>query len=438
MSRMFEELTGKKILILGFGIEGQSTYKLLRSIFPQRELAIADQKTLKGSELFKKDKNFGLHLGKGYLDSLGKYDVVIKSPGVPHKLSQIKKAKQKGVEFTSQTRLFFDNYQGMVIGVTGTKGKSTTASLIYAILKKAGKNTVLLGNIGSPPLDALEKSGKDTVFVFEMSSHQLADLKKSPHIAVLLNIYKEHMDFYENFSDYLSAKKNIVRYQKRSDFAVINKDYETPKSFSKITKAKVIFFSGKSLEEKYKKNLLLRGEHNFENVSAAVSVAKILGIKDRMTLDILSTFKGLEHRLELSGEVGGVGYYNDSLATVPESCLAAVKSFDAPLTLILGGFDRGVEFAELGQELSKRKNLKTVLLIGQTKQKMKKALLNGGFEGELIDMGKKGMSEVVKKAYKSTSKGGVVLLSPAAASFDMFKDYKDRGDQFKKAAQSLK
>jgi len=346
-------------------------------------------------------------------------------------------AEKSGIKITSAVKIFFEECPGKIIAVTGTKGKGTTSTLIYEILKADGRDVYLSGNIGKPYLELLPKLTKDSFVIMEMSSFQLIDLDRSPNIAVVLNITSDHMDWHKNQEEYIDAKKNIVRYQLASDFAVINENYDLPKSFAKETKAKVVWFSKKTLDPKYKEKLLLRGEHNLENISAAVSVAKVLGINEDFILQTVRNFKGLEHRLELVTEVEGRTFYNDSFATGPQPTIAAINSFTEPETLILGGSDKGLDFSELGSVVSNKQNVKNIILIGQIREVIAKTFKGSPFKGKIYDLGFSSMKEIVDKAFEITEKGGVVILSPAAASFDMFKNYKDRGNQFKKAVQSL-
>ncbi len=290
-----------------------------------------------------------------------------------------------------------------------------------------------MGNIGKPYLELLPKLKKDSLVVMELSSFQLIDMTKSPSIAVVLNITLDHMDWHKNKEEYVESKKNIVSHQNPDDFAILNEEYETPKNFAKITKGKIIYFSKACLEGKYKQNLLLRGEHNLENIAAAVAVAKIVGVKEDIVLKTVRSFKGLEHRLELVGTVNGVTFYNDSFATGPQPTIAAIKSFTEPETVILGGSDKGLDYGQLRDELEERDNVKNLLLIGNTGEK-----IGSGIKGKnIVNLGKTSMDRIVEEAYRVCPKGGVVILSPASASFDMFKNYKDRGAQFKEAVLKL-
>ena len=408
----------KKLAILGYGLEGQDAERYFKGL---------------GDETTVLDKKFN----ENYLDNLKKFDVVIRSPGVYRYLPKIVRAEKEGVEITSSLKIFFDNCPAKIIGVTGTKGKGTTSTLIYEILKNSGKDVYLVGNIGKPYLELLPKLTKDSFVVMELSSFQLIDLTKSPYIAIVLNITLDHMDWHKDKDEYINAKKNIVKYQTKNDFAVVNSEYEVSKSFLELTKGKVILFSKSKLENKYKARLLVRGEHNLENVAAAVSVAKILKIKEDIILKTVQGFKGLEHRLELVKEVGGVAFYNDSFATGPQPTIAAIKSFTEPETLILGGSDKGLSYNDLGKEITTNKQVKKVIIIGQVGPLIIRSLNKAGFRGSIINLKQKSMIKIVENAYRNTLAGGVVILSPAAASFDMFKDYKDRGNQFKKAVQNL-
>lgn len=405
----------KNIAILGAGVEGLDAEKFLKE--RGAKVSVLDQKT---------DIN--------YLKNLDKYDIIVRSPGVYPLKKEIVDAKKHGVRITTPTHIFFDEFDGQIIGVTGTKGKGTTSSLIYNILKEAKFDVYLGGNIGTPVLSLLPKLNSSSFVVMEMSSFQLMDLPVSPDIAVVLNITEDHMDWHKDKKEYLEAKMNIVKFQSVSNWAVINKDYKTSKSFAQNTKANVIYFNKKTLTEENKKGLKLRGEHNLENIAAAVAVAKILNIKKEIIKKVIHGFKGLEHRLEFVSEVRGVKFYNDSFATGPQPTIAAIKSFDEDITLILGGSEKGLKYGDLRDEIEKQKNVKNIITIGEIGDSIIKGIKNKN----IIRLGKTSMIRIIESAVKITKPGGVVILSPAAASFDMFKNYKDRGQQFKKAVLSLK
>lgn len=409
------EYKSKKVAIIGAGIEGLDAKKFLE--IQGAQVNVLDQKD-----------------GSNYLDELDKYEIIVRSPGVYPLKTELIEAKNKGILITSPTNIFLDEFKGKTIGVTGTKGKGTTSTLIYEILKSAGKDAYLGGNIGKPLLELLPKLNNNSIVVMEMSSFQLMDLQKSPNISVVLNITSDHMDWHKDLNEYIDAKKNIVRHQTKDDWAIINSEYKNSKDFAAETNAHVVFYSNEDLGDVYKTDLTLRGEHNFENIAAAVSVAKVLEIDESLIVNTVKSFKGLEHRLEFVGEVDEIKFYNDSFATGPQPTIAAIKSFSEDETLILGGSDKGLDYSDLGNIINKTKNVKNIILIGQIREKIKEHIK----DKNIIDMGESSMDEIVKKAFSVTGHGGVVVLTPAAASFDMFKDYKDRGNQFKMAVKNLK
>lgn len=403
---------GKKVAIIGYGIEGKDAEKFLKD--KGSIITILDQKN-----------------NPNYLSNLDKYDLIVRSPGVyPFK------SEFKNLNVTTPTKIFFEEFKGKLIGVTGTKGKGTTSTLIYEILKNAGSDVYLGGNIGSPLLGLLSKINENSIVVMEISSFQLIDLDRSPNIAVILNITSDHMDWHKNQDEYISAKQNIVKFQKSSDWTVINNEYEVSRSFAKKSKGNVIFFNKNKLENVFKRDLILRGEHNLENIAAAVSVAKILNIDEKIVEKIVKKFKGLEHRLEFVREIKGIKFYNDSFATGPQPTIAAIKSFMEDETLILGGSDKGLDYEELGEVINNSKNVKNIILIGTTGPKIENCL-DKNLAFRIYDLEFASIKEIVSKAYELSKSGSVVVLSPASASFDMFLDYKDRGNQFKEAVKAL-
>jgi UDP-N-acetylmuramoylalanine--D-glutamate ligase len=443
-------LKGKKVAVLGLGMEGKELVRYLQSrgakitAFDQRE-----EKDLDFSGINK--YKIQLICGRDYLsEGLLGYDSVYRSAGVYRYTPELTEADRRGIEISSEMKLFFDLCPSRIIGITGTKGKGTTATLIYQILKKSGYDVHLAGNIGITRLQLLPKLRKTSWVVLELSSFQLIDLTKSPHIAVVLNITTDHLDWHKDRREYVEAKANIVRYQRNIDFAVLNWDYEDSRSFAKLTKAKAYYFSkdrkvsgcyvqnekivlntkGKKEEIGNISSLKLRGKHNWENVCAAVCAAHLAGASSSSIKKTALSFRGLEHRLELVGKIRDISFYNDSFSTNSQTTVAAIKSFNEPITLILGGSDKGLNYDKMAGVISKRENIKTIILIGQIGSIIRKALIERGFKGNLISLGKASMKKIVKVAFAETDEGGVVLLSPATASFDMFEDYKDRGKQF--------
>ena len=448
----------KNAAVIGLGFEGRDVVKFLLKV--GAKVTIYDKKQLK--ELDFEDinpKNVNLITGENYLSAgLTKYDIIFRSPGVYRYLPEIVEAEKRGSEISNQVKLFFELFNGKIIGVTGTKGKGTTSTLIYEFLKNSGKDVYISGNIGAGSLlNLLENVNKDCFVVLELSSFQLIDLTKSPHIAVVLNITSDHLDWHKNVEEYVTAKKNIVSHQEKYDFSVINSDYKTPKSFAKYTKSKVYYFSKNKkvkgcfvndgnivLEIDHKKeiigkanDLLLRGEHNWENITAAVCASFHAGANLKAIRKVVFSFKGLEHRLELVGEKLGAKFYNDSFATGPQPTIAAIRSFTEPTTIILGGYDKGLDYDELGKVIAESDHIQGIILIGDLAQKIEKVIKNSGYKNKLANLGKSEMKVIIKKAVEFTPKGGNVLLSPAAASFDMFESYKERGKKFKEIVKSM-
>lgn len=426
---------GKKVAILGLGIEGKSSARWLKK--QGAFVTILDQK---------KEKN--------YLHNLNRFDFVVRSPGV--KLSPLEKRVSKE-KITSQTKIFFDLCPCSIIGVTGTKGKGTTSTLIYEMVKSQGFDAYLGGNIGKPPLDFLNSLSIHSLVVLELSSFQLQDLAKSPHIAVMLMATSEHLDYHKDVYEYIDAKRNILRFQTASDFAVINRDYPVSNESDVYTEGKVykvsreketdngcfvkdkkvwVKFNGSVEEIIDTADIFLPGAHNLENVCAAVMVAKILKVDKKKIVAVLKSFKGLEHRIELVREVGGVKYYDDSFSTIPETAIAAIEAFKNPEILILGGSSKGSDFATLGEKISTANNIKAIIGIGVEWVRIKAELRIKNSELIIIE-GAKDMKTIVAAAAKIAKSGDVVLLSPACASFDMFKNYKDRGEQFKQQVREL-
>lgn len=457
---MNKEIKDKKVVILGLGVEGLSTLKYFST--HGAVVSVRDQK-IEGEidpeilvEAKKHTSNF--IFGSDYLSNLFTYDVICRSPGVRPDLPEISGAIAKGVVLTSNMKTFFDFSPARIIGVTGTKGKGTTTALVGEMLRVAGKKVFVGGNIGNPPLDFLDELGESDWVVLELSSFQLMDMEKSPHVAVVLMTTTEHLDWHQDDIEYRIAKYNIVSHQKYGDYAAINFDYPASRVFADHTKADVIFFSLKKepnpgvfykedkiwsrLNSMYeevieRKEILLPGVHNVENALAAISVASILGVNIENIKEVLRGFKGLEHRLELVREVGGVSFYNDSFSTTPETAIAAIKSFGEGEILILGGSSKKSDFTSLAKEIVSRKNLKAIILIGEEAPRIKEAInKRGSFKGKIIEEAKN-MKEMVYSALSEAKTGNVVLLSPACASFDMFKNYKDRGMQFKEIVNSL-
>ncbi len=456
------DLKGKKILILGLGKEGTDTFLFLRKTFPKKILGLADQLSLaslkpKIKELIKKQKRARLHLGRDYLSAIDQYEVIIKTPGISPFIPQIQRAKAK---ITSQTEIFFDNCPGTIAGITGTKGKTTATSLVYRVLNQGGLDVRLVGNIGRPGLLLLERAKKETIFVYELSSHQLFGLKKSPQIAILLNIFPEHGDYYPSFNQYLQAKENIGLHQARSDYFIYNSSLPLLEEAATKTPAKKLSFS---LEEKkrsvcfakngylvwqknQKKEKIIKidqipilGKFNLQNVMPAIIVGKIFNLPSKKIAQAIKTFKPLNHRLEDVGRYKGIDFYNDSISTIPEATIAAIEALGPKLqTIFLGGYERKQDYKKLAREILKNK-IKTLILFPDTGKRIWKEVLSQkrGRKSLPRHFFVEEMKEAVKLAYQHTQKGKICLLSPASPSFNLFKDYRQRGNLFKKYIKEL-
>ncbi len=445
-----KELKGKKVLILGFGREGQSSFELVKKLYPQNRLGIADQIE---PEAFQKkfpelaqDKNIDLLLGKNYLTAIGEYDVVIKTPGIP--LSAVKPLLKKGAKVTNQTEIFLANCPGKVIGVTGTKGKSTASALTYKILKEgllrpAGLRRTkvqLVGNIGKPALDFLLKAKPQDIFVYEMSCHQLAELKQSPHIAVFLNLYPEHLDYYKNFAAYAKAKANITRWQNKNDWLIFNPADEKVAKIAETSLAKKIEIDPlKAKKIIGQEKTYLKGDFNLLNMAAAIETGKIFKIPEAKILQAIKNFKPLEHRLEKIGPYSGITFYNDALSTIEQSAIAAMDALGPQVeTILLGGFDRGLTFKNLAKKILSS-NLKTLILFPTTGQKILDEVKKQSKDDKNLPQSffVDNMADAVKLAYENTRKGKICLMSCASTSFSLFRDYQEKGNLFKKYAEEL-
>lgn len=433
-----KDLENKSILILGLGREGLSGLKFISQHFPDKKVAVSDKKPKEqiSPEVLEFIKNGIInktYFGTDYLKAVQEYEIIIKSPGISPHQPFLEKAFQQG-KITSGTDIFMSNCQGQVIGITGTKGKSTTASLIYEVLKTGGLDVELVGNIGIPVLDYLEKDSPDKIFIFEMSSHQLLGLKVSPYIAVMTNIYPEHLDYYQSFAEYVQAKANITAHQNENDYLIYNDNSAELKKIAKHSKAQKIPFSICDWSDFIinEKDIPLQGKFNLDNLVPAVYIGRgIFKIPDEKIRGAIMKFKPLLHRLEFVGEFKGIKFYNDSLATIPQATMGALQALGEDVeTLITGGFDRGIDYSVLGEAIAKSK-IKNLILFPDTGEKIWDAFRKCS-KNHLQKYDVSNMSEAVQTAFKVTAPGKICLLSPASSSFNLFKDYEDRGNQFKK------
>lgn len=421
-----------KVAIAGYGIEGRANYQYY--LAQGDDVAIIDERAPinapEGAEIMS---------GSNVFSQLGGFDLVIRSPGIaPHKLPY-------GEKVWSATNEFFTKCPAPIIGVTGTKGKGTTASLIASILSAAGKAVHLVGNIGAPALEELEKIQATDIVVYELSSFQLWDLKASPHVAVVLMIEPDHLDVHADMAEYIAAKAHITTYQTTTDRVVYNSDNEAstliaqqsvgqrlPYGSERTAHVRGEYFYYQDTELCQTDELQLPGMHNLENACAAIT-AVWPWVQDPITIaEGLRSFNGLPHRLKFVREVNGVRYFDDSIATTPGSAIAALKSFDEPKIIILGGSDKGADYKEVVQTC--KETSARVIAIGTTGQPIQELCIGTGVPSYRIEGV---MAEVVTKIDKVAHPGDVVILSPASASFDQYKNYADRGEQFIAAVQAL-
>lgn len=445
LNKLLNFLSDKRIVIVGVGVEGKSTYDFLRRNFPEKKLFMADKNT----NLFERypelmeDMDLEVSMGAEYLNGIEEYDVIIKAPGISFKNVDISKFQDK---ITNQLQLLLEFVEVFTIGITGTKGKSTTSSVLYQVLKDQGKNTFLLGNIGDPIFDTIEKITENTTLVLELSSHSLQYVKNSPNIAIWLNLYEEHLDHYTSLQEYANAKFNITKYQKKEDVLIYNYDNEIMKkypyrendyavsmqenSFAKNSvciKENHIYCKDRRMMAVNTK-LKLKGTHNLNNLMFVLAVCDILNLDIDKAIETFQSFEPLEHRMEFVAKLNSVEYYNDSIATIPQSTINTIQALEKVNTLIVGGKDRGVSQAEL-VEFLKNSLVENIICLPKTgefiyaelKKDEKKQLF-------LVE----NMQEAVEIAKKCTKKDTICVLSPAASSYGYFKNFEERGNLFKK------
>lgn len=433
-AELTRQLIDKEILIFGFGKEGQSTYRLIRELFKNKRIAIQDSsENIRENEFLKEDIKNNLlefYLGEQALYSHtkdGNYDLVIKSPGIS---LENMKTPYKEEELTSQTQLFLERYAKQTIGITGTKGKSTTSTLIYKMLKAKHEDVLLAGNIGLPMLDLIDQITPYTIIVLELSAHQLQNITISPRVSVILNLFEEHLDHFQTYDKYQKAKLNILKYQKEESNALIYNanDKLIEKGIKEINKkTKLIPIDIKDYS--FSEPITLKGAHNKFNIMVAYSVAKFLGLESDEGLKSILEFTGLNHRLQFVCKKNGVEYYNDSISTIPQATLAALKSLENVQTLILGGKDRGIDYSILKDILFEFKTLKNIVFVSEAGKRMS-TIIKPNPEKETQTLFSSDYKEIVAFCKQKTEKDYKVLLSPAAASYDMFKNFEERGDVF--------
>ena len=450
-----------KVSIIGLGREGMA----LARFFAQRgaTVTVSDLKTRE--ELAERIEGLSEFLIRfklgGHPQSLLDADVIYVSPGVPQDIPLLVEARKRGIPISSETRLFFSLCPAPIIGVTGSSGKGTTATLVAQILQAMGRKTYVGENIGFPLIEKVEEIAPEAIVVAELSSFQLEVLDRSPHIASILNIRPNHLDRHKSMEAYTAAKFNILRYQTAGDWAILNKDDPITSQFIDRCKGGVLLFSrkeevegafirkekvfihwdGDEEEVCHKKDVQLLGEHNLENILAACAISAAAGVPPEAMASACATFKGLEHRLELVRELNGTFYYNDSLATSPDRTIAALETFDKPIVLLGGGRNKGLPLEGVADLIVQK--VRYLVLFGEQaallEEAVRKAQSRSGTMGvPVIKHAGDDLEKAVRVAAEATRPGDVVLFSPAGTSFDLYSDFAERGEHFKDLVGKLK
>ncbi len=452
-------IKNKRVAILGLGVSNIPLIDYLHSLgaeivlFNNKPIDTLDSNILDKIYEYKLEYSFG----ENYLSKLNGFDVIFRSPSCRPDLPEIKKEIANGTILTSEIELVLELCPGTTIGVTGSDGKTTTTSLIYEILKEENLNCYLGGNIGIPLFTKIGEMNPNDFIVLELSSFQLMTMTISPDIAVITNISPNHLDIHKSYEEYIEAKENIFKYQDKDDLLVLNYDNEITREFGKKANSKIIYFSSKTkldsgiildnniIKESdgglrrhliNTKNIKLRGIHNCENICAAIAATSKFASIDSQ-VKAISNFSGVNHRLEFVKEINKVKWYNDSIASSPTRTIAGLNSFDESIVLIAGGYDKHLDYRPLARPILNK--VSKLILLGQTSDKIYQEVVRElNLEGKRLDIYKtNSLEEAVNKAKEVSKKGDIVLFSPASASFDMFKNFEERGNKFKDLVNKL-
>lgn len=448
-----EYIKFRKVAIIGLGVsnlpllDAMYVKKAKVSVFDEREKGLFPKEVLEKINTY----GFTAYLGKDCLENLKGFDIIFRSPSCLPTKPELQQEENRGAIVTTEMEMLMKMCPCKVIGVTGSDGKTTTTSLIDAILRKAGYHTFLGGNIGTPLFTKLPEMTPDDIVVLELSSFQLMGMEISPTISVITNITPNHLNIHKDYDEYIEAKKNIFKYQKEDGIVVLNYDNEITRNCAKEVTGKVVFFSRKEklengfivdgkmikeCEDGVRKHLfdgseaILRGSHNLENIATAIAVTKNL-VPIEKAVEAIKEFKPVAHRIEFVREIDNVKWYNDSASSSPTRTLSGLNAFDEDIVLIAGGYDKNLDYHPLAKPIVDK--VKALLLIGQTSGKIFDVVKEEAEkQGKNIDIYMcESLAQTVTLAKKLAKKGNVVLFSPASASFDMFKDFADRGNQFK-------
>lgn len=427
------DLNGKTVCVLGYGREGRAMADAILKYAPKSRITICDQ----NGALRIENEELRTQLGEGWLEGITDFDVIIKSPGIPP--SAIPQLSTLNSQLASSTQIFLDTIAdrgAVTIGVTGSKGKSTTSSLIYAILKEAKKDVILTGNIGEPSIAHLDDVKKGTIVVMEMSSYQLMDLTVSPHIAVITSFFPEHLDYHGSLEAYLEAKKHITKFQGQDDVVFFNATSPDTAEIAKEGDGTKIPFTPEDCPVDMSETRLI-GEHNSTNIAAANMVTSMLGIPSKITLQAIKGFKGLPHRLQSLGIHHEREWIDDAISTTPQSAIAALDALgDRVAVMILGGQDRGYDFTPLAERI-KDSSIELILLFPGSGPKIREALVKAKVETEMIDVNSMEQAVQEAKSYSLKAKNSIVLLSTASPSYGMFKNFEEKGEIFEQCIKDL-
>ena len=448
--KIIDKLKDKNIAILGFGREGKSTYNFIKKNIDDYKVTIIDgnDKLLENNSYLLEDKNLNFILGDDYLNDLDKYDLIIKTPGISFKNIDVTNIREK---ITSQLELVLEVFKNNCIGITGTKGKSTTTTLIYNVFKYQCKDTYLLGNIGIPLLDYVSEFKEDSILVIEMSGHQLEYVKVSPKYGIILNLFEEHLDHFGSLDNYYNSKLNMFKYQTENDYSLYCKDNDTLNNYilsnnynsNKISislnsNADVYcsndyIYSGNNKLYNINNNRYLLGSHNLLDIMFVLKISELFNLDITQTINTINNFKGLEHRLELVGTYDNITYYNDSIATIPEASISAIETLGNVDTLIFGGMDRGIDYSKFIEYLAKC-NIRNLIALKDSGYKIADKVKELGTTNNVYYA--KDLEDAVKIAKINTRKGSICLMSPAAPSYNDFKNFEEKGKKYKELVRN--
>lgn len=451
-----ESIRNKEIAVIGIGI---SNIPLIKKLTEYGAKVCAFDKKKKDKldkKIYNDLKNIGVtfSLGENYLDSLD-HEIIFKTPGMRYDNPYLVKAVEKGSILTSEMEVFFDLCPCKIIGVTGSDGKTTTTTLIYQLLINEGYKCWLGGNIGKPLFSEIENIKNSDYVVVELSSFQLHTMKQSPSISVVTNVTPNHLDMHKSMEEYIEAKKNIFKNQSKNSKLILNYDNKITRSFKDEAIGECILFSRKEtlkngifVDENYIKyrdgngieeilnvnDIALLGVHNVENYMAAIG-AVIDKVSKETIINVAKAFKGVEHRIEFVKNINQISFFNDSIASSPTRTIAGLNAFKDEVILIAGGYDKKISYEKIGKVIDEK--VKAVYLIGQTADKIEKAVLDYNPNTKTKIVKCQSLYQAVHNAYRGAKSGDTIILSPASASFDMFRSFEERGSMFKKIVKSL-